>query len=306
MRDYQHGWYQVAFESDLTEPLTPLYIGTRALVVAKTPQGLRTFDAACPHRGAHLAYGGRLDRNNTVVCPFHGFRIGLGRCGITSDRGFFVREYATLNLGGLVFVRLSDSHDNGFTALLRQMQATHQFVPGFTMTLKTSPEMVIENGYDAQHFKTVHGVYNQPELGLKPSEAGELRAEGFFEYPRWDEQARGTTELQRVAFIAQAISPGLIISTLQSPESPYTVITGASPTPTHDECRIWVSVALPVVHEGDRADSCLSDMLIARSLEGIQKDQIIWEHLVPGAPSRLTPRDGAIVQFQQFCQPFYA
>lgn len=33
---------------------------------------LRVFDAFCPHQGAHLGHGGRLD-NDCLRCPFHGF-----------------------------------------------------------------------------------------------------------------------------------------------------------------------------------------------------------------------------------------
>src|SRR5690349_2576663 len=58
---YSKGWFQVAFERDLAGDLTPASIGTVRLVLARMASGVRAFAADCPHRGAHLALGGRLD-----------------------------------------------------------------------------------------------------------------------------------------------------------------------------------------------------------------------------------------------------
>ena len=65
------GWYRVAFTPDATEEVSPAEIGSLPLVLVKTPDGIGAFDAVCPHRGAHLGYGGRLD-GGVIVCPFHG------------------------------------------------------------------------------------------------------------------------------------------------------------------------------------------------------------------------------------------
>lgn len=304
MSEYAHGWYQVAFTTELTQELTPVNIGNRMLVLAQTANGLKAYDAACPHRGANLAYGGRIERG-TIVCPFHGYRIGMGRCGITAERGFFVREYSVLVVGESVFVRLSDEYENGFAAALRELQTNHKFYAGFTRILKVSNELVIENGFDAQHFKIVHGVFNQPELVIKPSESGELRAEGFFEYPKLGMATSGVFETQRVPFKARAISPGLIISSLEGAD-PYTVITGATPTTHQHECRVWVSVAVPVAHEGDEPNPQLVKILIEQSAVGIEKDSVVWEHLVYNTPTRLTSKDTAVAEYQAFCRNFYA
>ena len=71
------GWYHVAFERDLSDELTAATIGELRLVIVRTAEGINAFDATCPHRGAHLAFGGRLD-GGALICPFHGRRINLG------------------------------------------------------------------------------------------------------------------------------------------------------------------------------------------------------------------------------------
>src|SRR5689334_9118972 len=55
-----NGWYQVAFERDLTADVTPANIGTHPLALVRTETGVRAVDGVCPHRGAHLGYGGKL------------------------------------------------------------------------------------------------------------------------------------------------------------------------------------------------------------------------------------------------------
>src|SRR4051812_7091142 len=74
---YGTGWYQVTFERDLTGDVTPAAMAGARLVLVRTARGLLAADAVCPHRGAHLALGGRLD-GESIVCPMHGYRISLG------------------------------------------------------------------------------------------------------------------------------------------------------------------------------------------------------------------------------------
>ena len=142
------GWYQVAFEGELREKLTATKIGALPLVLVRDFNGVRAFDAICPHRGAHLAYGGKLDRN-VIICPFHGRRISLDQ---DSECRFKIRGYRTLAIGGLSFVLLDERHENGFSALLERLNETHFFVQGFTVTALAPAELVIENGFDRLHF----------------------------------------------------------------------------------------------------------------------------------------------------------
>jgi nitrite reductase/ring-hydroxylating ferredoxin subunit len=56
--------------------------------------GLRVFDAYCPHQGAHLGYGGKLD-DDCLRCPFHGFHFDTeGRCigPNVKNKGKFIQD----------------------------------------------------------------------------------------------------------------------------------------------------------------------------------------------------------------------
>jgi 3-ketosteroid 9alpha-monooxygenase subunit A len=293
------GWYQVAFERDLTNDLTPTAVGTRPLVLSRTPGGVRAFDGICPHRGAHLAYGGCLE-DGAIVCPFHGYRIGLGK---RSRHGFSVREYRTLAVGGSIFVLTSESHENGLTELMTELGRTHCIVPGFAVQAHTAPEIVIENGFDNAHFKSVHGVLNQPDFTIQQSQHGEFHVEGSLEFqlPPW--QRRGERHgVVLVPFTARAFSPCLAVTHL-SGDSPYWVITGATPL-TNGSCVVLLSFAIP--RSADNADppSEFCQQLMRYSKAGLEQDCLIWNHMSLTSPSRFTVQDEAVLGFRKFCERF--
>jgi len=85
-----------------------------------------------------------------------------------------VREYRLLVAAGLVFVQLSDKHDNGFAGVIDKLCKDRLIVPGFTIKVRTPAEMVVENAFDENHFGPVHGISVSGAFGARPSESGEL------------------------------------------------------------------------------------------------------------------------------------
>jgi phenylpropionate dioxygenase-like ring-hydroxylating dioxygenase large terminal subunit len=273
-------------------------VGSLALVLVRTAdEPIRAFDAVCPHRGAHLACGGRL-AETAIVCPFHGHRIGLGA---PSERGFAVKAYRTLTIGGMVFVLTSEAHEHGLTDRLAALDQSHFFVPGFAMPVAAAAELVIENGFDAAHFGAVHGVLNEPEFRVIADRHGALGVTGVFELPPspWQRGGAGGAAV-RVPYRGQAFSAGLFVSELGG-DDPYCVVTAATPAPAGG-CVIRLSVAVPAERDGRAPDAERCRYLLRQSRAGLEKDQVIWEHVVADAPHRLTPRDAPARAFQEFCR----
>jgi phenylpropionate dioxygenase-like ring-hydroxylating dioxygenase large terminal subunit len=56
-------------------------VADEELITRRNAAGqLQVFDAFCPHQGAHLGHGGRLE-GECLRCPFHGFYFDAdGRC----------------------------------------------------------------------------------------------------------------------------------------------------------------------------------------------------------------------------------
>ncbi len=289
-----HGWHQVAFDRELGAGLTQLAT-SRPLVALRTRKGIRVFDAACPHRGADLGIVGKPD-SDAIVCGFHGKRIGLGApCG---GEGYFVREIPVLTVSGLVFVLLA-GRDNGFRATMQELDRTHYFVDGTTMTARVTPELVIENGLDQAHFKHVHDVRNDPQFTLLPSAAGELAVSGSFTVPRspW-QQGTGEVGLIQVPYTARVYSAGVIVSHLGGP-NPYVVITCA--TAARDGAtRIRLSVAVPPDADGKAPSEEQSGYLVRQARAGLTNDVVIWESLLTDAAPSAEPGDAVLRRFAEF------
>jgi 3-ketosteroid 9alpha-monooxygenase subunit A len=294
------GWYLAAFEGDLKVPLTPVHIGDAPLMLVCDGQTVRAFDAVCPHRGANLAIGGRLDRD-AVICPFHGRRITLREQPVG---GYCVREYPVLGYGGMFFVRCSDAHENGLETLLEKLVEDHVFFPCFAMEVRARADLVTENAFDESHFRPVHGVRTDP-FQTYQTPGGALVAETSFEMPvnAW-QMGDGRGSLVRVPFTAHAFSPHLVATHLGGAH-PYWAITGATPVPG-GSCVVRFSVALPSGRDPmhPRPSPERVRYLAQQSRGGIEQDQVVWENLQPPAQPRYGPEDVAVVAFRDYCRQF--
>ncbi len=80
---YPNGWYVVAFSHTLRPGhVQPLQAFGRELVLFRTEDGVvHMADGHCPHFGAHLGHGGRIE-GNCIRCPFHGWQFSAdsGKC----------------------------------------------------------------------------------------------------------------------------------------------------------------------------------------------------------------------------------
>lgn len=289
------GWYLVALENELTGDLTPVDVGAIPLVlVAGDDDRVRAFDAICPHQGAHLGYGGRLDARS-IVCPFHGNKVTLG-AQVGSE--YCVDEYPTLGYGGMIFVRLSVEYDHGLAELLDTLVDDHLFVPFNRTPMAAAGELVIENAFDSSHFRPVHGVRNSPRFTVGRDAAGAFVAEGTLYVPTspW---YRGEEEGTLVIpFRACAISPQLVFSQIGG-ENPYWVITGTCPT--GEGCVVRQALAVP--RSGDPMPDADTIAYLARaSKAGLEQDRMIWEHVRTPSEPRYGPDDAAVAAFREFCR----
>ncbi len=292
---YKHGWFQVAYERDIEDDITAVSIGTTRLVLVKTEDGLQAYGADCPHRGVNLAYGGEL-KDECIICPFHGYHVGLGH---DSRQNFRTPAYETLNVGGLIFVRLSDQYDNGFKAFITRLTEDHVICPGFMMPVQAPAALVTENGFDNNHFPAVHGVLNHPKFTVKQGEQGELVVTSLFKVP--SPNPRQPAPLS-VPYMARTFSPGLIVVQLTG-ETPYTVITATTPI-SNAAAHIHLSMALPVATYGPVPPQEFVQQMLAHSRMGLEDDQVMWESISPTLPPKYVAQDASILQFHAFCDQF--
>jgi 3-ketosteroid 9alpha-monooxygenase subunit A len=288
------GWYLVAFEDEVAGDLTALDIGDLPLVLVADQGQVRAYDAVCPHQGAHLAYGGRLVGRH-IVCPFHGNKITLG-AQVGSE--YHVVEHATLGYGGMVFVRLGTLHENGLGELLEQLVDGHVFIPFNRTSLNARGELVIENAFDASHFRPVHGVRNSPAFEVHRDKAGAFVAEGSLRVPpsQWHRSSPDGEALE-LPFHARAVSPQLVLSHIGGAD-PYWIFTAT--TPTASGCIVRQALAVPQT-DGELPDADRIAYLARASKAGMEQDRLIWEHLRPLARPVYEAEDVAVKAFRAFC-----
>jgi len=289
-----HGWYLLAFDEELEDGVTPLRLGRRRLLAVRDGEAVRVFDGLCPHRGASLGHGGKLD-GDCVICPFHGKRVALG----DSSQRWSVPELPVVRAGTAVFVRLADTpeDDRGFRRVIKEVADGNLVVGAVIQPVMVPSEYVVENAFDASHFHTVHLV--PKVLGMRVSQGvdGELTITGEFrtKAPPWERERRLDFSSR---FHARAFSPSLVLTELGTEGSPYTIITGAVPTP--EGCVGRVAIALPP----ERAEAL--DALVHGARYAFKQDTVVWDHLDPGAPQRYDAGDRSVLAFRQFCAGFEA
>lgn len=165
---YAHGWYLVAFSKELgpVEVKPVRYFG-QEFVLYRTEGGEPVLmEAFCPHLGAHLGHGGRVE-GDAIRCPFHAWKFDKGgRCTEVpyakrippraEVKARTLREQDGLILGyfgaegaapDYEIPRLPQLSDPAWSDL-----ATDQAV------IKTEAREVIENIADRAHFLPVHAT----------------------------------------------------------------------------------------------------------------------------------------------------
>jgi phenylpropionate dioxygenase-like ring-hydroxylating dioxygenase large terminal subunit len=286
------GWYQIGFEREITCDLIPASLGCRRLMLIRQRGQFRAFDASCPHRGAHLALGGRV-KDNEIVCPFHGYTIRLG-CGEGGQLA--VHEYPVFIISGMVFVRLSTEYDNGWRRYMEDLSRDHTVINGFEMPVSVPMETVIENAFDRRHFQSVHGV-QADQFVVRNSEDGALIVESTFYMPTVGTEHRSFV---RTPYRALVVSPGLTAVELRGAIQ-YTVITGATDAPTGG-CVIRLSLAFPKSAWQNGPPSQLCDHLLHHSRRGLEEDRIIWENLDSSMEPKWMAEDHPSLKFLEFCE----
>lgn len=174
------GWFMVAFSHELAPgEVRPLKYFGKDLVLFRRGDGTPALlDAWCPHLGAHLGVGGRVD-GSTLVCPFHGWAFdGGGSCvripyggadgkgaGVRIPRQARVNAWEVREHSGMILAW----HD-------LQRRAPHweppvapehghdDWTPYHTRrwTIATCNQEMAENAVDSAHFYWLHGTVEQP------------------------------------------------------------------------------------------------------------------------------------------------
>jgi nitrite reductase/ring-hydroxylating ferredoxin subunit len=161
---FPYGWFAVAFSSELRkcQVLTRRFMD-REIVLFRTKSGTPcAAEAYCPHMGAHLGHGGKV-QDEELRCPFHGFRFTVSgscaysplgapppaaRLGLLELREIF----------GVILVWHGPPGQVPWDIEFPDEESGWHRLRHRTMTFRTHPQEIVENGVDFGHLGALHGL----------------------------------------------------------------------------------------------------------------------------------------------------
>jgi nitrite reductase/ring-hydroxylating ferredoxin subunit len=287
-----NGWFVVAEAADLAPgEVRALRYFDRDLVLYRTAGGApRVMDAHCPHLGAHLAVGGRVE-DECLRCPFHGWRFDgeSGHCveipygGVTRiPPKAHARSYPTLERNHMVWAW---HHTQGSDPFYDVPEVTEfdddDWLPIVVrdFEIRVSAQDMAENNVDFSHFRYVHGTAAIPE--------DEFITDGTYK-----KTVGGGGNFVREGF-------GLGLGVLRI--AGYTTfLSSTTPLDAGNVHVRWVFTAPRA--NGEDAAAQAADSFCA----GVSQDIPIWENKVYRDPPVITRTEKLILEHRRWSRQFYS
>jgi nitrite reductase/ring-hydroxylating ferredoxin subunit len=301
---FPSGWICVAYDREIARgEVKPVRCAGRELVLFRGDDGkVRALDAHCPHLGAHLGVGGRVE-GNELRCPFHGWRFdGKGACTrIPHARKIPPRArasaWAVREANGFVFVW----HDREGRPPWFEIPAEPEHdSPEWSRphrveyTIRSRWRELSENAVDRAHFAALHAYPEPPELAFETDGPRySMRSK-----VRWKRFGRAITLLVDI----HGHGP-FYVRTEGRSEAPFLVLGGANPVDedtVHQRLSIYVSKRLPWP---------LRNVLVRLVQHSLQKeferDIPIWENKIALRRPVLSEGDGPIMRLRAWSEQFF-
>ncbi|WP_409000347.1 Rieske 2Fe-2S domain-containing protein [Streptomyces europaeiscabiei] len=157
------GWFCIGF-SDEVPPgkVVTSRLVDQDVVLYRTRAGLlRAVEPYCPHLGAHLGVGGKVEGED-LVCPFHGFGFGPDGACVRSGYGkqppkARVRHLEIRETNGIIFAWRNGEADNGPEWEIESADLKgYSRLIHITVELPSHPQEITENAVDLGHFPVMH------------------------------------------------------------------------------------------------------------------------------------------------------
>ena len=299
------GWICVAYSHEIARgQVKPVRSTGRDLVLFRgQDQLVRALDAHCPHLGAHLGVGGRVE-GNELRCPFHGWCFdGQGTCTrIPNARKIPLRAKASAwtvcEKNGFIFVWYDrEGKPPWFEIPLVPEHGSDEWSQPLHLdyTIRSRWREISENAVDKAHFSALHRYPEPPEL--------ELSTDG----PRYSMRSkvlwkRFGRETQVVVDI-HGHGPFYAYTRGES-EAPFIVLGGVNPI---DEDTIQQRLSIYVSRHMPWPLRSVFVRLVQYSVQReFERDIPIWENKIALARPVLAEGDGPIMRLRSWSQQFYA
>ncbi len=287
-----NGWFVVAEARELAAgEVMPLYVFGRHLVLFRTASGEpRAMDAHCPHLGAHIGIGGRVE-GETIRCPFHGWAFDgeSGRCvDVPYDDNDFIpkraqtRSYPTIERNQMIWVWHHLQDGEPFYEVPEVPEFSDpEWTPIVVRTyeMRTCAQELAENNVDYSHFKYVHGTAAVPEHSFF--------TEGVYKRAANEDES----------FVREGYGLGLGVLRVKG----FTTFL-SSTTPIDEENVVVRWIFTSPRSAGDETVEYAANQFC----KNVSQDIPIWENKIFRETPVLRPQEKPITEFRRWAQQFYS
>jgi len=309
------GWFAVARSQDLASGgVQPLYCFDEHLVLYRSMDGKsHVLEAFCPHLGAHLGHGGKVE-DDVIVCPFHGWQFdSQGACVKVpyasqipkrARRGSCLHSYPVRERNGMIWAW---SHPRRLAPMWEVDDVPELSDPGWIEAeyhcweVESSIQETAENAVDIAHFTTVHTAQAMPKARVTvDGHRQETRLtcpipaiddNGHIDLPR----------LEEVQLITTSFGPGFAV---QSFTTRLKTVMLSTVTPiTANRLKLWFIFTRP--RDLSPKFAMLADALNAEVTRQVGQDIPIWENKKYLPTPMLCDGDGPIGKYRRWFSQVY-
>jgi nitrite reductase/ring-hydroxylating ferredoxin subunit len=315
---YPDGWFCLGFSAELQpgKVLTRPFM-EEEVVLYRTRSGLvRAVRPYCPHLGAHLGAGGKIDGEN-LVCAFHGFAFGPDGFCVQTPYGTPPRakleHYTVREINGMIYVWYSHDGTPPTWEIPQLPEAGFSPPVHWLFEVATHPQEIVENTVDYGHLGPLHGYSGVQELSPLLIEGPFLKVNRrvvFDQYP-----LVGNFSVDQPVVLAGL---GYVLGEFAFPRPGFVarvwfLITPIAPWCVHKR----VAVSCAVIGSSKRLPDPLRKQTASRLSRlasqgvlqwvgrGLSPDLLVWNHKRYEPQPRLIKGDGPIGQFRHWARQFY-
>lgn len=299
------GWFAVAESPDIEvgDAKAAYYFDTH-LVVWRDETGVpHVQDAFCPHLGAHLGHGGKVD-HCAIICPFHGWKFDGEGTNVeipysTRTNGKArIRTYPADERNGFIYAWYHPFEGEPTYEIPTVEEILTDEFAGPIKThhiVETGLQEMAENAVDSAHFRWVHNVDQVPEIEAYDVDGHRtmMRSKQLFPTPRGVVEGR---------IDSNAEGPG--VSIVRFSGIIDTILVTAS-TPVRSD-QVETRFHFYVRNMGDAAtNSSVGKAFAAEVDKQFMEDMPIWEHKAHLVRPALADTDGPFMKFRKWYAQFY-